>query len=261
MAEEQQVGSPTKQRTPAQAGREQLARVVVVASFMTVFGLVAMLVALAKYKAGDPATAVAEKAFNALLPVLAGWVGTVLAFYFSSASQEHTNDILDKAMARGSARPGDGTLVSEKMIAQSKILGLRDFTKDKLTPSQISVKALQDDFKIEGGVRTITRLMFVDGGVFKYLLHVGALNAFIVNPPEGSAAATFADLLKDPNVLTEISKLVVFVSVAATLADAKAALDKVSGAQDIIVTATGNPAEPVLGWMTNVDLTKALTVS
>jgi hypothetical protein len=68
-------------------------------------------------------------------------------------------------------------------------------------------------------------------------------------------------LLKDQDLINQISKLVVFVSAAATLADAKAALDKVTGAQDIFVTPTGNAIEPMIGWLSNVDLTKALTVN
>ncbi len=69
---------------------------------------------------------------------------------------------------------------------------------------------------------------------------------------------TFADMLADEETLQQVSKLVVFVSAATTLADAKMALDKVRGAQDIIVTPSGNATDPMLGWLSNVDLTKAL---
>jgi hypothetical protein len=68
-------------------------------------------------------------------------------------------------------------------------------------------------------------------------------------------------MLADEETLSQISKLVVFVAGTATLGDAKTALDKVAGAQDIIVTATGNSTEPMLGWLSNIDLIKALQVS
>ena len=35
---------------------------------------------------------------SAILPVLAGWVGTVLAFYFSASSHERTSSSLDKVI-------------------------------------------------------------------------------------------------------------------------------------------------------------------
>jgi hypothetical protein len=253
MADENTTMSGRRARSASQRGRDQIARLVVVSSFLIVFLLIATLIALAKFHAADAVSSAAEKAFNAILPVLAGWVGTVLAFYFSSASQEHTNDILDKAMERAAGRPADGTLVSAKMILVSKILGLQ-----KLAPtssSELKLKALRALFSDK-----ITRLMFLENEAFKYLLHVGTLDKFLMKAP-AKVDATLGDLLNDSDIANEISKLVVFVPFESTLAEAKAALDKVAGAQDIIVTASGNPAEPVIGWLTNNDLTKALVVS
>jgi hypothetical protein len=60
---------------------------------------------------------------------------------------------------------------------------------------------------------------------------------------------------------SQVTKLVAFVTASATLAQAKAALDAVSGAQDIIVTTTGDANGQMFGWITNVDLIKALAVS
>lgn len=252
MADENLTTSGRRSRSAGQRGRDQIARLVVVSSFLIVFLLIATLIALAKFKAADAVSNAAEKAFNAILPVLAGWVGTVLAFYFSSASQEHTNDILDKAMERAAGRPVDGTLVSAKMILVSKILGLQKLEQTK--PSTLGLTALRALFSDK-----LTRLMFLENGAFKYLLHVGTLDKFLTTAP-ANPAATFEDLLKDSDIVNEISKLVVFVPFESTLAEAKAALDKVAGAQDIIVTATGNPTEPVIGWLTNNDLTKSLVV-
>jgi hypothetical protein len=64
-------------------GRQRLANMVVIGSFLTIFLLVAMLLAIAQL-GGSRASDLAEKAFNAVLPVLASWVGTVLAFFFSA---------------------------------------------------------------------------------------------------------------------------------------------------------------------------------
>ena len=154
---------------------------------------------------------------------------------------------------------------------------------------------------------SISRIMFVENSIFKFVLHVGPFNAFLLklhaqmaaanpnagaNPPAagapanaapgaGDAAAqpppspdpkwveapswlngkTFADILLDQDTVTQISKLVVFVSASTNLRDAKASMDKVNGAQDVIVTPTGNATETMLGWLTNVDLTKAVQVS
>ena len=154
------------------------------------------------------------------------------------------------------------------MISLSSIAKLQKLEdKEGSRPRDILILNLQKAFEdqLPGGAK-ITRLIFVEAGIFKYVLHVGTLNAFIVKnqiveDTSGPGQKTFADMLADEETLRQISKLVVFVPVGATLADAKAALDKVNGAQDIIVTGSGNATEPMLGWLSNVDLTKAVDVS
>lgn len=238
-----------------------MALLVVVGSFLTLFLLVVALLGLAQGINRDATTA-AQNVFNTILPVLASWVGTVLAFYFSSASQERTSDSLDRAIKQAGGADVSGTLVSEKMIPVLQITELQDLAETP--PEKIPLSNLQDVFntkKLRNGA-AITRLLFVENGVFKYVLHRSTLNAFLVNlqAAQDAGPRTIADMLKDQNVLNQISKLVVFVSASATLADAKAALDKVTGAQDIIVTGSGNSTDPMLGWLSNVDLTKAAQV-
>jgi hypothetical protein len=40
------------------------------------------------------------------------------------------------------------------------------------------------------------------------------------------------------------------------LADAKAKMESLTGCQDVIVTHQGNAGEPVLGWISNVDIAR-----
>lgn len=234
-------------------GRDRIAGTVVLGSFFTLFLLVIALVGLAQ-SSNTAASDAAKNAFNTILPVLAGWVGTVLAFYFSSASLERTSATLDKAIARSGGSSDQSALASEKMIPLSAISAVQDLGTNP--PDKIPIATLQSAFN-----DSVTRILFVENSVFKYIVHISTLNAFLVGKDSNPAQLTFADMLQDPNVLNQISKLVVFVSANTTLADAKSALDKVSGAQDIIVTATGNATAPMLGWLSNVDLIKALQVS
>jgi hypothetical protein len=113
----------------------------------------------------------AEKAFNVILPVLAGWVGTVLAFYFSAASQERTAQSLDRAI-RQAGGTGPGTLVSEKMIPTGSILELKQLDNDQHKPDSYNLDSLRDIFtKPRGDGIAITRLVFVENQVFRYVLH------------------------------------------------------------------------------------------
>jgi hypothetical protein len=277
----------TAPSSPDQAnatGRQQLARMVVIGSFLTIALLVAMLLAIAQLGTSQRAADLAEKAFNAVLPVLASWVGTVLAFFFSSQSLERTSNSLDKAITAASGA-GDGKTAAEVMIPLGQIRQLIDLQKEPATT--LTLAALQARFKglpaplapaatptasatpaapaavappakTGGTDAAVTRLVFVDSNVFRYVMHSSALNEYLVSHP-GSETAPFDQMRQDPDTLQKISRLVVFVSASTSLSEARAALDRVAGAQDIIVTATGNSSEPMLGWITNIDLVKLLS--
>jgi hypothetical protein len=47
-----------------------------------------------------------------------------------------------------------------------------------------------------------------------------------------------------------------FVSAEATLGDAKAAMEKKPKCQDVFVTETGQPDDSVLGWLTNIEISR-----
>jgi hypothetical protein len=95
--------------------------------------------------------------------------------------------------------------------------------------------------------------------VFDAVLHSSELNRVLTSGK--TADNTFADLLSDAESRRRITQLVVFVSPTATLAEAKSKLEAVTGAQDIIVTDTGDASGRMVGWLTNIDLSKALTAS
>jgi hypothetical protein len=247
------------------SGRFHLAKWVVLGSFLTIFLLVGALLGIAQLDNKD-AAAVADKVFNTILPVLAGWMGTVLAFYFSAQSLETTSSSLRDA-TQAISHPGKsaaaGTTVSEKMIPTTSILKRFDLKGNP--PATIELAEVEKSFgKAADGNVTITRLVFTDNGVFRYVLHIGTFNAFRVAMADQNKPLSelkLSDMLANPEYLRQISKLVVFVSASATLVEAKTALDAVAGAQDVIVTGTGNASGPMLGWLTNIDLAKALTVS
>jgi hypothetical protein len=59
----------------------------------------------------------------------------------------------------------------------------------------------------------------------------------------------------DDTVKSIVSKLA-FVPLTATLADARDRLANVKGAQDVIVTKTGQATEAAEGWLTNASLAR-----
>lgn len=235
-------------------GRDRLARTVVIGSFFTIFLLVATIIAV-KNSENQELSKTADNAFNAILPVLAGWVGTVLAFYFSSASQERTALTLERAL--NSNFSGDsGPTVGEKMIPTisiEEIQKLETFQPEKVLLSEFS----QIFTKKNSNNIPISRIIFTNNNVFRHLVHKSVLDEFL-SSYKNETPAKLSDFLNDQSVLAKISDQVIFVGIGMPLTKAKETLDSLPRAQDIIVTANGNKNAPMLGWLSNVDLLKAL---
>jgi len=102
----------------------------------------------------------------------------------------------------------------------------------------------------------ITRVPIVDtSGALRYLAHKSVLSEFKANW-QGTAPPTLADLSGDPKIHTLIYDATVFVAETVTAGEAKARMDSERDCQDVIVTKNGKRDEPVLGWLTNIELGK-----
>jgi len=99
------------------------------------------------------------------------------------------------------------------------------------------------------------RLPVLDGKKqARYIIHRSKIEEFIVSNLPKAATLTMKDLLADNEKRAMFETTFVVVSEKATLEEAKAAMRKVKDCRDIFATATGKPDEPVLGWLTNVDV-------
>lgn len=204
----------------------------------------------------------AEKAFNALLPVLATWVGTVLAFYFSKdnfeAANRNVRDLVKLTLDERLGKLG----VSEEMMPIEKAKSVS--IPEGGTERDILVSELRQMFDDR-----ITRIPILssDGRclyvvhssmVFKYMAdHLGRAPEGAEGAGEGAglADATLADFLADPGIKKRVTSIA-WVATSATLAEAKKAMESVAGCQDVFVTQNGKHSEPVVGWLTNTRISR-----
>jgi hypothetical protein len=64
---------------------------------------------------------------------------------------------------------------------------------------------------------------------------------------------TLADVLQEqPEIGSIFRSTHTFVSLSATIGDAKTAMNRVRDCRDVFVTETGNVQEAILGWITDV---------
>lgn len=135
--------------------------------------------------------------------------------------------------------------VKEKMIPLSKI------TSFKI--SQPEDQTMLDDLLGLYGPG-ITRLPVLDDtGALRYIVHRSLIKEFVAGW-QGSHSPTLADFAQNTDNYALIFEAVAFVSQSAPIGDAKKAMEDIPRCQDVIITTNGRRDEPVIGWLTNVDL-------
>jgi hypothetical protein len=183
---------------------------------------------------------------TSVVPLLASWVGTVLAYYYSSESMDAATRSVKELMP-----------VEEKLksISVSKVMirlsEMAKFKYDDTQKVQDILKALKDAAKGE-------RLPFLDDKIYPiYMLHKSAIDSALVeanSQDNGLALAevTLQQLLEKVPSLNEVAKKSFgTVGQDATLETARSEMMRINNCQDVFITEKGTKDGPVVGWITN----------
>jgi len=256
--------------------RSRLARAVTTWALAAIATLGAVIVSFAGYNAFIASTGqgvdastrkeavdqflrVAQYVLGSLLPVVAAWVGTVLAFYFGRENYE--------AAAKSASALVRQLTSKEKLqskTAREAMLKINEVTAYRIpagtTESQITLQTLITDGFEKDKSKPRNRLPIIDsGGRGKYVLHRSTLDGFIVAaknekaaPPVTEATLTLDKLIADPKYKDTMSKSFLAIAETSSLADAKDLLDKNPTCLDLLVTPDGFATSVVTGWITNV---------
>lgn len=204
--------------------------------------------------------------FTTVLPVFSTWVGTILAFYFTRENFEATTNSLRNVVAR---------LTPEQRLQQTPVKAAST-ARSAMRGIELGAGKQEPDVTVQELCAMVsqgaTRLpVFAPGGAIRYLIHASMLFKFLSDlalrgtSAAGSAVVDPAGLTlqqflqhrnDDGTLMQEVVMRIAFVASGASLAAAREAMLAVKGAQDVIVTATGKPDEPVEGWLTNADLAR-----
>lgn len=194
-----------------------------------------------------------QMVFNALLPLLGTWVGTVLAYYFSRKNFESASDSVERLVSMTTEQK-----LKQLSVAQ-EMLHLPQITSRQVAAGQSAESILLKELFAGFGGK-ITRMPILDStGAVLFIVHQSGLFKFLAKKAlEGMTKdqidkLTMKELIDDAELKSWISNIA-FVSEAATVAEAKSLMEHRQGCQDLIVTRTGDKAEPLQGWMTNVDI-------
>ncbi len=191
-----------------------------------------------------------------VLPVIGTWVGTVLAFYFAKdnllAATQSTKELLG-LKERLKKIPVDSAMLR---FGDPKVL------KKQLAAGEdpLSLKLLDLSKFLRAAGRNRLPVLKADGAAV-YIIHLSTLTDYISQRAEQPAPGakpvadlTIDDVKKDaPKLFTTIRSFD-FVKKTASLAEAKAVLESNPEVADIFVTENGRADEPVIGWVTNVEI-------
>lgn len=199
----------------------------------------------------------------AILPVVSAWVGTILAFYYSKenylAASQGTLDAVKAVSARlASKKLRDVMMPQASVIAVT--LGQGTLLGDVLCREVKTAFAT-----VTPQNQRINRLLFLrSDGSCCAVLHRSVWNEMQtqVSSPIDWASARLSVLTDQAAPDREglwsafLSQSLAFVAEAGSLADAKNAMASVPHCQDVIVTRSGVASEPMLGWISNVDIAR-----
>jgi hypothetical protein len=211
---------------------------------------------------------VAKYIMATILPVVAGWVGTVLAFYFGKENFEAaTRSVTSAARALTSKEKLAATVTGSLGKKRSEFKALSLTADESKDPASVKLDRIEAGFTEEKKKdKPYERLPVLLANDVPYMvLHRSTLNSFLVDKkrePDGKDKDAKDYTLKDLFQKVEYLPKDSFVTVGpdATAAQAKTDMEKIGNCSDVFVTADGTRQGAVTRWITNVDLLEAAEV-
>lgn len=148
------------------------------------------------------------------------------------------------------------------IAVDARMLRLAEIQSEQLEGAR-QIRLTQISEKLDE--QRICRLPILDAASrLKFVVHKSVIDGFLVALLRRSGKAgqidqaCLGDLLSDPGSAGLITAAA-FVSINATMADARLAMISREHCQDVFVTENGQEDEPVLGWLTNNDFRRRAT--
>lgn len=190
-----------------------------------------------------------------LLPLWGTWIGTVLAFYFGKANFEAATKSVQDAMKSMTPEEKIAKLLVKDVMLPIKDILYLDY--DTETPTLINDILKYPQFEPYNRFA-----VFDKNKIVKFMIHRSTFFQFIylkyteqklMGDKPDTEKLTLGDLLaaSDEKIKNTLTRGFGFISINANLLDAKRVIDATEECQDVFVTQSGKPSEPVLGLVTN----------
>ncbi len=184
----------------------------------------------------------AQNVLNTVLPLFGTWVGTVLAYYFARENFEAATNSTQRLVR---------DLTPEEKLRSTRVADA--MTKSISSVSDLNAKAM--DVVNELRRKGFKRLPILQSsGALEALLYLEGLISYLIGIPDADRSnKTLADILKEK---PDLKRTPAYVDESATLAEAKAAMEKIENCKVVVVTKGGKASDPVVGVLTYTDIAK-----
>ena len=242
----------------------------IIASIIIITAVVMLITS--KGASEDKAISLIVNVFHALLPVIATWVGTVIAFYFGKANFEAANKSVQEMVKQITSSDDKlkATKVGDKGVM--RLLPEINYNKEIIDKEDKDINVAKDLLDFIDTNKKGERLPIFDKQIsVRYIIHESTINEFArklgtakyPGLKDKKLEEITLDLMvnsSDEEMKNKLIKSLVFVSKNATLFEAKEKMTSSQWSQDIFVTENGNATEPAIGWITNNKITELAKV-
>ena len=238
---------------PSQAGTAKARTVLAVTTVViTVVGFATLATVVVVQDSSNAMTV-----FNILVPVFASWVGTVLAFYFGRDNFEAANREVRELVTTVTEAAGEQHAQEQ---ATAIMRPLEDMVVEQLASgndlSSITLQAIRAKF-----TEAITRMPILAATAQAlYMIHQSSIDRYLATEGhgEGDTLQLFIDSQAAAGFRFDNQHGFGTVAETATAGEVKASMDAAQGVQDIFVTTDGTGDGAVLGWISNLRLSRSL---
>ncbi|WP_394970356.1 CBS domain-containing protein [uncultured Croceitalea sp.] len=203
--------------------------------------------------AGDKKLDAAKSVFNSIVPLVAAWIGAVIAFYFGRDNYEVATQ---QALALTRDTLSD-------INVENIMINVKTIVAQKSNTDQDTIKKLKDIISLYEKVEKDRVPVFSTEIIPRYVIHLNQIRSYLSGKSDqASKDYTLADLIKEKQNSFGHNKEYGFVTVSksTTLQKAIEEMEKTQNCRDIFVTLDGTSSGKVLGWLTDSLINRFLTV-
>jgi|GEM_PF-2754599 len=222
------------------------------------FSLLGLLSPRPELTGADKAVETAFGVFTMLGPMMAGWVGVVIGYYFANKAHQDASNNTQKLLERMSPAERLRTSTMKRAMRLPPLIDTVSVVRDaerRITNPLIDALSI-----VQRKNRTRAPLVetMKDGTQrMVAVLHESTLYDFLHRKLQEGIPLdrlTIQDLLDDPHSARRLEGSLKALCESDPLLEAKKLMERNSKVQDVVITTTGQLDAPMVGWVTNVDV-------